>query len=461
MTGNPPEIDIKEAYNAVTLDPLQSGDPRYVDCSSARGYEGDIVRTLSWRIDSSKAPMTQLISGHRGCGKSTELLRLAKNLEDKKFLVVYFAADEDLDVGDLEYTDLLVAIIKRLERSLAEKDIQIDPRLMNGILMWFAEVVYESSDEEDITKTLDTEFELGLKAPAPLPIIARMFAKITGQIRTGQKSRKNIRSKLEPQVYQLIARINEFIQAALPDIKRKGFRDIVLIIDNLDRIVLRVLDAETGRTTHDALYLEHAEQLKALDAYMVYTVPISMFYSPKGTQLTGGAFPSSAILPMIKVQESNGKPCKMGINLLCRVAEERVDVRHLFARDVVEYLADKSGGVLRDFVRLLAYTIELAQASGGKIPIGQIIAERAFLRLINEYGRMVPDEHFNLLAEVARNKKVRNDSRHQAMLYSLSVLEYMNGTRWYDVHPAIRELSDFQNAASKLSKSDDDRSSSG
>ena len=121
MTGNHPATDIKDAYNAVTLDPLQSGDPRYVDCSSARGYDGDIVSTLAWRIDSSNAPMTQLISGHRGCGKSTELLRLAKDLEDKKFLVVYFAADEDLDVGDLEYTDLLVAIIKRLERPWQKK----------------------------------------------------------------------------------------------------------------------------------------------------------------------------------------------------------------------------------------------------------------------------------------------------------------------------------------------------
>ena len=460
MTGNHPATDIKDAYNAVTLDPLQSGDPRYVDCSSARGYDGDIVSTLAWRIDSSNAPMTQLISGHRGCGKSTELLRLAKDLEDKKFLVVYFAADEDLDVGDLEYTDLLVAIIKRLERSLAEKDIQIDPRLMKGILMWFAEVVYESSDEEEITKTLDTEFELGLKAPAPLPIIAKMFAKITGQIRTGQKSRKNIRNRLDPQVYQLIARINEFIQAALPEIKKKGFRDIVLIIDNLDRTVLRVLDAETARTTHDALYLEHAEQLKALDAYLIYTVPISMFYSPKETQLTG-AFPSYAILPMIKVQEKDGTSCEMGKDLLFGVAKERVDVQHLFARDVVKNLAEKSGGVLRDFVRLLAYTLELAQASGGKTPIDPMIAERAFRRLVNEYGRMVPDEHFDLLADVSRHKRVRNDTPHQAMLYNLSVLEYMNGDRWCDVHPAVRELAEFKNAWSKLGKPANDAESSG
>jgi hypothetical protein len=451
MTGEHTAIDLGKAYDAVTLGPLQSGDPRYVDCSPARGYDGDIVSTLSWRIDSSKSPMTQLISGHRGCGKSTELLRLAKNLEDKKFLVVYFAADEDLDIGDLEYTDLLVAIIKRLERDLAEKGIQIDPRLMKGILMWFAEVVYESSDEEQITRTLDTEFELGLKAPSALPIIAKMLAKITGQIRTGQKSRKNIRSKLDPQVYQLIARINEFIAAAIPEIKKKGFRDIVLIIDNLDRIVLRMLDAETGRTTHDALYLEHAEQLKALDAYMIYTVPISMFYSLKVTQLTG-AFPSNAILPMIKVQEKNGAPCELGRNLLYQVAKERIDVQNLFNKDVVEFLAEKSGGVLRDFVRLLAYTIEIAQANGGRIPIDKTIAERAFHRLVNEYGRVVPEKNLSLLANVAKSKKVLNDADHQAMLYNLIVLEYMNGDRWCDVHPAVRDLSDFQDALNNLSK---------
>ena len=393
--------------------------------------------------------MTQLISGHRGCGKSTELLRLVDCLEKMGFLVVYFAADEDIDMGDLVYTDLLLAIIKRLERTLAENDVKIDERLMKGISMWFAEVIYGWKDESKIKATLDTEFELGLKAPAPLPIIAKLFAKITGQIHTGHEIRKDIRLKLDPQVFQFIARINEFIQAAIPEIKKKGFRDLVLVIDNLDRIVLRQLDEKTGRTTHDALYLEHAEQLKALDAHMVYTVPISMFYSTKATQLTG-AFPDYAILPMIKVKEENGSVCKEGIDLLCDVAKKRIDMKTLFEEGVVDYLAEECGGMLRDFIRLLAYAIEMAQARGVKTPINQKLAEQAFRRLVNEYGRMVPDEHFELLAKVAKYKKARNDAQHQSMLYNLSVLEYMNGNRWCDVHPAIRELSEFKDAFKQI-----------
>jgi hypothetical protein len=178
---------------------------------------------------------------------------------------------------------------------------------------------------------------------------------------------------------------------------------------------------------------------------MIYTVPISMFYSIKATQLAG-AFPNYEIPPMIKIAEEDGSPCREGIELLTHVAEKRIDVGSLFEDGVVEFLAQKSGGMLRDFIRLLGYTVELAQAGGGSIPISEKVAQRVFRRLINEYGCMVPDEHFSLLAKVAKNKQVRNDTPHQAMLYNLSVLEYMNGDRWCDVHPAVRELAEFKNA---------------
>jgi len=440
-----PAANLKDAYNAVLLDPLPSGDRRWVDCSPARGGN-DVVELLALRIEGASRSTAQLISGHRGCGKSTELLRLASRLEKEKFLVVYFAADDDIDMGDLVYTDLLLSIIKRLERVLSKKGIQIDERLSRGIMMWFAQEVYGLTEETAVEASLKTDFELGLNAPSVLPVFAKLLARITGQIKTGQQIRKDIRLKLDPQIFQLIERINEFIRAALPQIKKKGYRDLVLIIDNLDRIVLRELDEKTGGgTTHDALYLVHAEQLKALDAHMIYTVPVSMFYSIKATQLAG-AFPNYEILPMIKIAEEDGSPCKEGIELLCHVAEKRIDVGSLFEKGVVEFLAQKSGGMLRDFIRLLGYTVELAQAGGGSIPISEKVAERAFRRLINEYGRMVPDEHFPLLAKVAKNKQVRNDTQHQAMLYNLSVLEYMNGDRWCDVHPAVRERPEFKNA---------------
>ncbi len=147
------------------------------------------------RIEGSSRSTAQLISGHRGCGKSTELLRLASRLEKEKFLVVYFAADDDIDMGDLVYTDLLLSIIKRLERILSEKGIQIDERLSRGITMWFAKEVYGWTEETAVEANLKTDFELGLNAPSVLPLFAKLLARITGQIKTGQQIRKDIRLK--------------------------------------------------------------------------------------------------------------------------------------------------------------------------------------------------------------------------------------------------------------------------
>jgi hypothetical protein len=442
MDCDPPATNLKDAYNAVLLDPLESYDPRYVDCSYVRGGD-DVAKSILVRVENSKHPLAQLVCGHRGCGKSTELLRLVKYLEDKKFLVVYFAVDEDLDVGDLVYTDLLVAIIKRLERTFAKKGIEMDARFAERVAMWFADVIYEWKNDKEMAGTLRTDFELGIKSPLPLPILAKMLAKITGQIRTGHSIRKEVRLKLDPHAYELIERINEFIMAAYPEIKKKGYEDLVIVIDNLDRIVLRILDEQTGRTTHDIFFLEHSKQLNALAAHMVYTVPISMFYSAKATQLTE-AFPNYSMLPMIKVHEEDNMPYEKGIERLYEVAKRRIDIKRIFDDDVVEFLAKKSGGCLRDFIRLLSSTIELAQIKGESIPINRSIAELAFRRLVNEYSRMVPYEHFRLLAKVSREKRAPNNLQYQSMLYNLSVLEYMNGRRWCDVHPAIMELPELK-----------------
>jgi pantothenate kinase-related protein Tda10 len=88
----------KKIYNA--FDPKESllpDDPRYVECSEARGS----VRLLSRMADTVKAdkPTCQLLSGHRGCGKTTELTRLRRLLEESFYVVVYCEVDDYTDVN--------------------------------------------------------------------------------------------------------------------------------------------------------------------------------------------------------------------------------------------------------------------------------------------------------------------------------------------------------------------------
>src|SRR5215471_17048446 len=110
-----PAKDLRSAYNAVDpTQPLSAGDPRYVDCNDVRGNE-DTVAQMFKAIFNSDPVTHQLFTGHRGCGKSTELLRLKDQLTNAGFYVLYFAIDEYLDLNDLIYTDLLLAIARRIE----------------------------------------------------------------------------------------------------------------------------------------------------------------------------------------------------------------------------------------------------------------------------------------------------------------------------------------------------------
>jgi predicted AAA+ superfamily ATPase len=45
-----------------------------------------------------------LFTGHRGCGKSTELQRLKKDWE-KPYLVLYVESNREIDSKDADYTE--------------------------------------------------------------------------------------------------------------------------------------------------------------------------------------------------------------------------------------------------------------------------------------------------------------------------------------------------------------------
>ncbi|NEQ25645.1 MAG: ATP-binding protein, partial [Microcoleus sp. SIO2G3] len=80
----------------------------YINFSSVRG--GEIVEELGQTILLSDESTCQLFTGHIGCGKSTELLRLKEELEQQSFHVVYFESSQDLDMADVDISDILLAI---------------------------------------------------------------------------------------------------------------------------------------------------------------------------------------------------------------------------------------------------------------------------------------------------------------------------------------------------------------
>lgn len=314
-----PAVSLRDVFNAAdpTL-PLQSGDPRYVDCTPVRGNE-DVVRELYETIVWSNRKTAQLFTGHRGCGKSTELLRLKDRLEEAGFAVVYFAADDVLGLNDIVYSDVLVAVASQVYLGLSQRGVDINPELLDETLAWFAEVVYAYESSRAALAALEAEFKFSV--PKLVSPFAQLMAKITGQLRTSVESKRQVRRKLDPQLSQLIERINLLLLDGQAKLRAAGQQGLVVIIDNLDRIPYRTLP-DAQRNSHDALYIDHGEQLSALHCHLVYTVPIAMFYSTQASIL-GSIFPDHLIMPMIKVHDRHDQPHAPGLVALRDILARR------------------------------------------------------------------------------------------------------------------------------------------
>ena len=148
-------IDIRQFFQMTnpsrTLDLSKPDDQTlYIDFSAVRGE--DIIDELKSQITffSPDEPTCTLFTGHIGCGKSTELLRLKSDLEADGFYVVYFESSEDLEMADVDIGDVLLTIAKRVSNSLESLNLSDTSglkRLLQGaakILMTEVEVKAEA-----------------------------------------------------------------------------------------------------------------------------------------------------------------------------------------------------------------------------------------------------------------------------------------------------------------------------
>ncbi|NES86390.1 MAG: ATP-binding protein, partial [Moorea sp. SIO2B7] len=257
---------ITKVYNAFNpFEPLQPGDRAYVNCSKVRGNE-NIFREIGRKIERSDISTCQLYTGHRGVGKSTELLRLKADLETKGFFVIYFAATEgDIDEQDTEYADILLACTRHILEEL--KNYAKPQPLLNWLQSRWTAL-------QDLALS-EVKFDrLGVEEQIAV------FTKLTATLRRIPKSRDTIRKQINLYSISLIEALNEFIGEASIKLSASQ-KKLVVIADNLDRIV--PVARGDKRNSHDEIFIDYNSQLKSLDCHVVYTVPISLVYSNRAT----------------------------------------------------------------------------------------------------------------------------------------------------------------------------------
>ena len=443
MTDHPDPI-IRLVRACPPNESLQADDPRYVECDQVRG-ENLVERfERSLRRADPTRPQFKLFAGHRGVGKTSELLRLKQRLErpasggraSKPFQVIYFDITEKLDENDIDFPDLLVLTAAEVQRQLREASIP----------GFSATTEYLTRAWDDIVGVLKTRVTI------PKGEVDVMFAKLALEFRNQPNAREELRTAIERQSTSLLAAVNDLLTAAnvtlrgLPSEQRK--EGLVLIIDGLDKVVRRDLDDHIN--THDRLFIHRREQLASLNVHTVYTVPISLCYSPSSAQLeqTIGEFitpmPMICLRPDDRTEVTPDTPgmLKMWEILEKRCAFAKVDIKDVFDKpDTGQYLCMMTGGHPRHLMMFIQSAADAVDA----LPITRDAAEQAVSNYANSLLREVPDAFWPKLKTFAEPQdNIPKDDEHQRMLLLLHVFEYMNGQPWYEVNPVLRTLSRFR-----------------
>lgn len=429
-----------EILQTTYLKPLTDVDfeEYYVPCTEPRGDDPlEKIKELLIAFQGSPQAIKILFSGHRGCGKSTELERLCRDLDDQLF-IVKFSVQDELDINNVTYVDLLFEITHQVYKKADESGVSIDPKIIDAVFSWFKKI-----DVEVIKENYE---ELSAKASAGggIKCLVEFMAKVSGIIRNSVETREIIREKIEPKVSELILRCN----MVMTEISQRRKQNILIIVEDLDKLSLEI---------SRKMFCDHGSQLTQINSHVIYTVPVALEYSQYAAALSG-YFGYRYVLPMIKLKELGEESVgtiSPGKKIIRTIVERRLDLS-LLEDGILDGLIDITGGSIRDLFRLLQEAtlstigrVEKIDEQARKLATNKLKAEYKRALTEKREGNLVikVDDYYDRLNEVVKNKTNPNPNQDQAfmdLLHSTHILMY-NGEGWYDLHPLVREILDERN----------------
>lgn len=440
MTTHPIDraTTLKTAFRVCNVEPLEGDDldRYYVDLSEVRKTEA--IAGVSNILDFQEPEQftTILFTGHRGCGKSTELKRIQKHWE-KDYRVIYLEVDEQTDINDVSYTDFYLIAIKQVEFEMRRLGLKLDSRLMDNFEAWFKEVTQETEQTVESSVSIQGEATLGSGAP----FLAKLWVKLLAQIKGSDKQKKTIRQTLEKDISRLKADINLLLNDAVKKLRNKfpNYKGFLIIFDNLDRVPPNVANH---------LFFDYAAQLQELNCTIIYTVPLSVLYSPQNAIKN---FDRPHIVPMVNIYEFNRDSCdlnynEVSLNAMASLVERRVEVDKIFeSREQLLELAKASGGHVRQLMQMMRTACITASGRSH----AKIMAEDVTYAVKQEqfnFERFIPQNHYPVLAQVCLTKNINKDEISELILFNLSVLEYNGKNRWNYPNPVVKQNEEFQKA---------------
>lgn len=401
---------------------------------------GESARTICEDLQLGLDPIGKwVITGSVGCGKSSELVKLADLLRHDYALVPLDLPNSVARVDLLQPAEILfligAATVKAArdlwghEVAMASQDRLI--RAFNGVV---------ADPELDLNQVFEgVALFLGDLA---VPGVGRVAAAAT---QTASRFRKRHRpSALGGKTRQLqdgepdLQRLIEALDSILQEI-REGYRPPVILVDGLDKL----LELSTIRS----LFVT-TRVLCEPACVIVYTGPITLMLAPEW-KAAGDHFRRIRLSNLMvrqpavdgvaiaaeRINEDRGRLREL---VRLRLARRGYEFPDVFSEEAaLELLIDSSGGLIRDLIHLVNRSIRSVLKRGAaQIEMVDVQDARSELRKDMEVTL-----NTKLRQEIAHVEELGEPSGSpdaQRLLLWGYVLPYTNGKVWFEPHPLLR-----------------------
>lgn len=420
-------VDPRAIYAVFSPSPLTADQTDlYVDFDKVRGSTG-VVPILERHIRLASGSTSQVLAGHKGTGKSTELFLLKRSLQtdEPKFFVVTVRSDDELDRNDVDFPELLIAIIRQIALQLREAGIEVKDGWLKDRFDWLKSQLLKQIDLGSV------ELNAG-------------FSRLSIALKGSPDARRMVREHLDPDTGNWLTAANELIRDAELQLDQRGYAGLVVLVDDLDKMVVRQLS--DGHTTASYLFVNRAAQLTGFACHTVYTIPLSLAYSHHEATIRatfGGDIP---VVPMVKTVTAppDSKPYRPGIDRMKKMVEVRLDsinvkVSDVFGSRVLNAFAQLSGGQPDDLMQLIRSA--MARSS---LPLPLSVIDRVRIERQREAARFLRYDHWPVIEHVRKTGLLPRTSEYETinreLLDSRAVLLYVNDKEWYGLNPMVAAL---------------------
>ena len=347
---------------------------------------------LEATVQFTKEPRLYLVSGHIGSGKSTELNQFVERIS-RSHECLLEQVDLYLEHDSPDELDLLLLT----GMSLAALNEGMGWKQGFSLRHLLSSRTYGTPDSP-----YSSWITLGLSG-----------------------NRRDARDHLRESVRQRRVELFEHLSSIAARIRARS-REPLLVFDGFDKVGLKRLER----------LFESALAWGYFPASVVLTVPLSFLFSPTFAR-TQALFGGTAIVPAVQVEGRDRSPGREGIEWMRNVLKVR-EVEQYFDTTASDYLITRTGGILRDFLRVSRESVLNAHVKTlDRVTLEH--ATHAAREFANDMLRAVHQDHLRLLYAVHQTGQAIGDPSFLQMIDSGQIIEYREDSSWYVVHPLLRD----------------------